>query len=227
MEQINWGLDSNKKRQREYADQFDDNIPNKKSIADISSIFKPNEMIYVFDKEIHFTSVINKDSIETMIKKITEINNTYCEYFNKLPRIQTKSLEITYIVDSPGGCVTSVLKFVDFIRICKKKYPYIKFTSIATGLIASAGTIMCIVADRRKMTKNAQAMIHELSSGNGGKYTEIMSYSNYLTHLHNALTQIYLDRSSKSKTELEELLKDETWFTAKEYLKHGFVDEII
>ena len=152
-----------------------------------------DELIYSVGTEVHFTAEINADTIETVIKEITKvINDKKDGYHNK-----DDKLTITYIVDSPGGSVTSILKFVDFIRMVKEKYEYIEFVSIATGLVASAGTIMCIVADKRYITKNAHAMIHELSSGNMGKYTHLMSYAEFITQLHDKLLDIYLERCNK------------------------------
>ena len=85
---------------------------------------------------------------------------------------------------------------------------------------------MCVIADKRYITKYAFAMIHELSGGNMGSYSKLMSYSDYVTQLHNTLTNIYLDKCKCDKKELEELLKIDTWFNAEAYLKKGFVDEI-
>ena len=93
-------------------------------------------------------------------------------------------------------------------------------------MVASAGTIMCIVADKRLITKHATAMIHELSSGRSGKFTHLMSYSKHLTDVHNILLNIYLEGSPNTKEELERILNTETWYNAQEYLDSGFVDEI-
>ena len=187
-------------------------------------LFKmPDKMIYNINTEIHFTEDINKESIESIIKMITKIINKNDQKY----RGGNNKLKITYIVDSPGGSVTAILKFVDFISLAKKKYPYVEFTSIITGLVASAGTIMCVVADHRYMTPYAHAMIHELSSGTQGKFTHMMSYGTFLTDLHNNLVDIYLRKCKKTKDELEDLLKKETWYSAKDYLEAGFVDKII
>ena len=185
-----------------------------------------DHMIYAVGNEIHFTAEINKDNIEKMIKQITKIIEKNGEKYSGKYRTGDDKLTIAYIVDSPGGCVSSVLKFVDFIQMVKEKHPYVEFISIITGLVASAGTIMCIVADKRMMTKNAYAMIHELSSGRNGKYTHLMSYSEYLCGLHNTLLNIYLNGSPKSKEDLEKILNTESWFNAEQYLANGFVDEI-
>ncbi len=191
----------------------------------INPLFKfEDKMIYSIDNEVHFTADINKDTIEKLIRKITKIINNNKDKYNSKSK---NKLQISYIVDSPGGSVTSVLKFVDFIRLVKKKYPFIEFTSVATGMVASAGTVMCIVADKRLMTKNAFAMIHELSSGNSGKYSHFMSYAKFLSIMHNTLADIYLEKVDKTREELEELLNAETWFSAEEYMKHGFVEELV
>ncbi len=182
-----------------------------------------DKMIYAIGNEIHFTAGINKQTVEKIIRKITKIINSNHDKFKD----SDEKLEIAYVVDSPGGCVTSILKFVDFIKMTKKKYPYVEFISVATGMVASAGTIMCVCADKRYMTKNAHAMIHELSAGSSGKYQHLMSYSKYLTNLHDALLNIYLEKCSLIKENLEKLLTEETWFNAEEYLALGFVEKLI
>lgn len=204
---INWGI-NNKKRK----------IDNDSNIIKD----KYDELIYSIDNEIYFTGSINKNTIAVIIKKITEIINEKKEEFYD----DKKKLVICYIVDSPGGCVTSVLKFVDFLNIIRNKYNYIEFVSIGTGLIASAGTIMCAVADKRYITSNSYAMIHELSSGNIGKFTHLVSHTKYLQQMHDKLVDIYLTKSKMKKDEIENLLKNESWFNANEYLEKGLVDEI-
>jgi ATP-dependent Clp protease protease subunit len=93
-------------------------------------------------------------------------------------------------------------------------------------LVASAGTIMCVIADEKYMTANAHAMIHELSSGNSGRYTQMVSYTKHLDQLENCLMSVYLTKTHVSKKKLIKLLKNDTWYTAAEYLKHGFIDGI-
>jgi ATP-dependent protease ClpP protease subunit len=181
-----------------------------------------NVLIYkVGENEIHFAAGINKVTIELLIKEFSSvISNLYKS------NDDDAEFTITYVVDSPGGSVTSVLKFIDFLNITKTKYKNIKFVSIISGLAASAGTVMSVVADKRYMTSNASAMIHELSSGNMGRYTQLVSYTKYLTKLHDSLVNAYLPKCKLTKSELEELLKNDTWYTPSEYLEHSFIDEI-
>jgi ATP-dependent protease ClpP protease subunit len=224
METYYWGIDNEQSeknnKKRTYSKMSNKTTTPKKP----KFVFGGNKRIYTIGTEIHFTDGINNDTIEIVIRKITKIiNENHKKYEDS-----GETLTITYIVDSPGGSVTAILKFVDYIKLARKKYPYLKFTSIITGCVASAGTIMCIVADKRLMTHHAHSMIHELSSGNSGKYTHLISYSNHLTNLHEALLNIYMDgtNNKQTKEDLEKLLATESWFTAKEYLDGGFVDEI-
>ena len=85
---------------------------------------------------------------------------------------------------------------------------------------------MSVIADKRYMTENAHAMVHELSSGNGGRYTQMISYSDFLKDLHESMINIYLPKCKKTREELEILMKNDTWYNAKQYLEHGFIDEI-
>ena len=85
---------------------------------------------------------------------------------------------------------------------------------------------MAICADKRYMTKYAHAMVHELASGNSGKYTEMGSYMKFLDKLHDKLVNIYIDKTNKEREEIEKIMRKETWFTAEEYKELGFIDEI-
>jgi ATP-dependent protease ClpP protease subunit len=180
-------------------------------------------LIYTTGNEVHFSyDNIDKLSIELFIRQITKLVEK--KYKNKK---SDEKITISYIIDTPGGSVTAALKFVDFISLIKEIYPGLHFVSVITGLVASAGTTIAIVADKRKMTANAHAMIHELSSGNAGRYTQLMSYSKFISELHDKLVNIYMKHNSKcSKEELELLLMKDTWYNAEEYKNTGFVDEI-
>ncbi len=208
---INWGGDK---------DYDEDN--KKYKVDNDRTNFVDEKFVYTIGNEIHFTAGINKISIQEIIRQMTKLIHDH----KKKSDEESEKLNIIYTVDSPGGSVTSILKFVDFISLAKKKYPFVEFTSIITGLTASAGTIMAIVADKRYMTKNAHAMVHELSSGNQGKYTEFRSYCKFLDQLHEKLVNIYCDKTKKSREEVESIMRNETWFSADEYLKYGFIEEI-
>jgi len=181
-----------------------------------------DNIIYTVDNEIHFTSDINSSSIELLIKNISQAINDFYEKHN-----EGEKMTIKYVVTSNGGCLDSVLKFVDFLDIVRKKHSNISFESVATGCVASAGTIMCLVADKRFITKHANIMIHDLSTGYYGSYSKLQSYSESIIRSQQYIVDIYMTKYSGTRDELNKLLTHEKWFSSEEYLKYGFVDEII
>lgn len=179
-------------------------------------------LIYTFGKVVHFSADIDKLTIEILIKHISAIINTFYDDYET----RGETLQITYVVDSNGGSVSSVLKFVDFLKLAKLSYPLLQFKSVISGLTASAGTIMACVADERVMTSNATAMIHDLSGRIPGTYTQMMSQVEFIKHLNKSLVDIYLQKCNRTRDEIEKLLMTNKWFNAQEYKEYGFIDSI-
>ena len=219
---VEWGMGNGKKRSlsemesSEFFEPMADTIRKKK-------VEYTHPLIYTTGNEVHFAyDHVDKLSIELLIKQITRLVEK--KYKNKKA---DDEVTITYVLDTPGGSVHAALKFVDFISLMKEKYPGLIFVSVITGLVASAGTTMAIIADKRKMTANAHAMIHELSSGNSGRYTQLTAYSKFLTGVHDRLVGIYMKNNTTiSVEELELLLMRDTWYNADDYKTSGFVQEV-
>lgn len=201
------------------------------------------DSIYLIgNNEIHFTANVNDRHIERLKRLIAHVVQTNKKKLTPVSDSddfgdsadQEHDFFVTYVVNSPGGSVSSVLGLVDYISVLKSKYKNLKFHSIATGCVASAGTIMCVVADKKTITKNAFAMIHELSGSPGfTNYTKLQSHAEYTKKLHDVMVNIYLSNIGKDPdnkndvAELERKLLRESWLSAEEYKKQGFVDEII
>lgn len=254
---------SNHRTENMIKNMFDENIfddesqnctfPCKRMRTDNYNDDKPRMAYHVPDKytnyifttgenEIHFNTQVDGETI-TRLKKLVSIivdeNKDKLVKFDKdgnVPVGRTKDSEvtITYIVNSPGGSVHDVLDFVDYIGFLRCTYANIRFTSIITGMVASAGTTMCVIADKKLMTRFAFAMIHELSTGLGRtNFTRVMTHAEFIQDVHNVLVTIYqenrgIDVSDQDKKiELEALLRNETWMSAEKYKALGFVDEII
>lgn len=191
-------------------------------IIDSKKKFKwVHPLIYTIGNEIHFSADIDKLTVDLLIRQMSKLIEKKYKNIN-----DDEEITITYVVDTPGGSVTAVLKFVDFITLTREKYPNLKLVSVITGLVASAGTIMSIVADKRIMTSNAHAMIHELSSGNSGRFTQMIAYAGFIKELNEKLMDIYLKKTNLEREKLEQLMMKDTWYNASDYKNNGFVDEI-
>ena len=192
------------------------------------------------ENEIHYNADVNDESItrfNKLVSIIVEDNKDKLVKYDKdgsNPDDKREPFTITYIVNSGGGVISSVLTLIDYIGYLRCTYANIRFTSIITGMAASCGTIMAIIADKKQMTRFAAAMVHELSVGlPRTSYTKVMTHSEFVHNLHDILVTIYqegrgIDPSDKEKRdELERLLQRETWMTAQQYKDNGFIDEII
>lgn len=204
---ICWGDESN---------EYDIHSEGKKVIL------LDEHFVYRVGNEIHFATGVNKTSIQALIKTIMEY---IMEHKNKALGDPEK-LDIVIIIDSPGGSINALFKFIDTLQLCREKFKFVTFTSVINGMAASAATIMAICCDKRYMTKHATAMVHELSSGFASKYQEINSYCKHLKDVHEKLANIYVQKTRLSRDEIEKIMRNETWYTSEEYLQLGFVDEI-
>lgn len=231
------------KRCYPYEDNNNEYEPEKKRINMIRYPQKYENSIFIAgEREIHFNAHVDGETI-TRLKKLISIivddNKEKLVKFDKNGTVPSNrkhdpDVEITIICNSPGGSVHDVLDFVDYIGLLRTTYSNIKFTSVITGLVASAGTILSVICDKKKMTRFAFAMVHELSTGCGRtNFTRIMTHAEHTQNLHNVLVTIYQEcrgidvNDVQKKKELEELLIRETWMGAQQYKKLGFVDEII
>jgi len=70
-------------------------------------------------------------------------------------------------------------------------------------------------------------LIHQLSSGIYGKYTELEDDMENNKHLMNTIKDIYKAYTNLPMKKLNEILKHDLWFDSKTCLEYGLVDEIV
>ena len=186
------------------------------------------DYIYSINNEIYFNSDINELAINKLIKELNNVKNSIIDKNKQLLHSSNESnkIQIILYIDSPGGFLKDCFKFMDFIRIFKKNFN-VHLTTIAMGMIASAATIIALSGDTKYITENCTCMIHELYAGQSGKYTQLLSKMKHIGMYHTKIVKLYLDNNKKiGEEKLLDLLKTETWFTAEEYIEHGFADKL-
>jgi ATP-dependent Clp protease protease subunit len=121
-----------------------------------------------------------------------------------------------------GGSIFAAFSTVDTIRSLKSKvYTYID------GSVASAGTLITAVGNKRYMGQHAHLLIHQLTSGVYGKFSEMEDEIFNCTNLMKLLKDFYKKNTKLPMKKLDELLKRDIWLNADECLQYGFVDAII
>jgi len=176
--------------------------------------------VYSIGNRIRFSGPTTVKSVKNMIDLIEiKINSHFKKSSNKLT--------ITYVIDSTGGGMIEVFKFINFIIESKEKHPSLRYESIITGSTAGSGTIMAIAADRRMISHEAHAMICKIDTHVNGRLGDMVRHKNFLKQIHHKMIQIYSYISRIEYDKVEEMMKNGQWFNPTKYLEFGFVNEIV
>ena len=125
-------------------------------------------------------------------------------------------------INTYGGSIFAAFSTVDTIRRMKSKvYTYID------GSVASAGTLISAIGNKRYMGQHAHLLIHQLSSGVYGKFSEMEDEIFNCTNLMKLLKDFYKKNTKLPMKKLDELMKRDIWLNAEECLQYGIVDEIV
>lgn len=125
-------------------------------------------------------------------------------------------------INTYGGSIFAAFSTVDTIRRLKSKV----YTHI-DGSVASAGTLVSAIGHKRYMGQHAHLLIHQLSSGVYGKFSEMEDEIFNCTNLMKLLKDFYKKNTKLPMKKLDELLKRDIWLNAEECLQYGIVDEIV
>jgi len=139
------------------------------------------------------------------------------------------SQALTVRIHSPGGSVTEGLG----IRNLLLAYPG-ELTTVGVGFVASIASIILLAGKKVKMSDNAYLMIHRPYGAMMGNADEMKRTAATLENMDENLLDIYMQAiESRGKggegkrNEVWEYMKNETWFTARQALELGFIDEVI
>lgn len=199
---------------------------NEDNYSSVTVSEKDNEITYA---GIVYSSRIN-DALEAIRKLAVKARDEMEETLLKNPEIDPvdrKKTIIKFFINSPGGFVYDAFRFMDIVNIFVNCYP-IEIHTYIVGYAFSAGTLMASVGSKRYATKRSHIMIHELFGGMMGSYSQLKSRFKNIDMIHEGIIRTYLTINRlKTREEIEELLKKESWFDAQGYYEQGFLDGVI
>jgi ATP-dependent protease ClpP protease subunit len=176
--------------------------------------------IKVLENKILFYSDIDANSILELNKLLLEIDvklqntkNALGDCFDPVCHLHL----CTY-----GGEIFPAFSTVDIIRKMKSKV----YTHV-DGSVASAGTLISAIGNKRFMGKHAHLLIHQLSGGMYGKFSEMEDEFYNSTTLIKLIKSFYKETTKIPMKKLDDLLKKDIWLTADECLEFGIIDEIV
>jgi len=146
--------------------------------------------------------------------------NDAAELVRSLAEMKQKT--ITVRINSPGGDVFDAVAIFNVLQSHKSKI----ITRIES-LAASSASFIALAGKEVQAYKNAMMMIHDpwvLAMGNQYDLREIAAI---LEKISGNMVDIYASESNVGKKEVKEMLKAETWMTAKEAKEKGFIDTIV
>lgn len=135
----------------------------------------------------------------------------------KLPKT-IKNIDLR--VNSGGGSVFSGTTIYELL----KAHPA-KVTAYVEGMAASIASVIIMAADEIIMGEGAFIMIHKPLSALYGNANDFQKTIDILDKIENQMVNIYKKRMSVSKTEIERMLAEETWFNDEEAIKLGLADK--
>lgn len=125
-------------------------------------------------------------------------------------------------IHSPGGDVFEGYAIHDALVNSGKN-----IVTIIEGLCASIATVVALAGSERKMTANAEFMIHNPWGMSIGDSSELKRYADSLEEAETKMAAFYASKTGGDSETFRELMKAETWMSAEKAKELGFVTEII
>jgi ATP-dependent Clp protease protease subunit len=132
--------------------------------------------------------------------------------------------DISIYINSGGGSVTSGLGIYDVMN-----YISCDISTINIGMAASmAAVLLCSgTKGKRSSLKHSRTMIHQVSSGVEGTYSDMEITLNEVKKLRYELYQIISDNTGKIFEEVEKDCDRDHWLTSIEAKEYGLIDEVL
>lgn len=172
------------------------------------------DKLYTDNREIFLTEEIDTESCNNLILQLL--------YLDRI----SPGEEIKLYINSPGGSTADGLAVYDVMRMLKSP-----ITAIVTGRACSMGAILFLAADKRLLTPHSEVMIHDASFANadfsGLKPDEISEKSKDLLKTCDILRKIVADRTNQPLKKVQEKMKKDSFFKAKEAIEFGLATGIL
>jgi ATP-dependent Clp endopeptidase proteolytic subunit ClpP len=135
---------------------------------------------------------------------------------------EMKQSIITVRINSPGGDVFDGIAIFNALKAHKSK-----IVTRVESLAASISSVIALAGSEVQAYQNTMMMIHEPWTYAFGNQYDLRETAEILEKISSNMVDIYSGSSSLGKREIKQIMKDETWLTAKEAKDKGFVDTIL
>ncbi len=132
--------------------------------------------------------------------------------------------EIQFVINSPGGYVTSGMSMYDTIKSLKSPV-----STVCSGLAASMGSLLLSAGTkgRRFIQPHGRVMIHQPSGGAQGQASNIEIQAKEIIKIREISARILAENCGQ---DFDKVMKDfnrDFWMNADESIEYGIVDGIL
>ena len=170
---------------------------------------------------IIFHSVIDKDSIEELKQMLSSSMADIVNNYLNVGITDMSKMYVYLFIDSPGGSIPDGFDLIDFIS----NYP-LPIVTIGTGTVASMAVPLLLAGKKRYFTPNAHILVHQFRANIGGKRQDILDMLQHLEKVHKQLVTYISSHSKLNQSQVQDMMKNETWLTVQEALEYGLADGI-
>ncbi len=197
----------------------DKDIPSEEDKLPSASENSGPDIVEKVENTLYFYAEIYRDNILKLNKELALLQNNL--YYQSIVT-NNKPANIYLHIQSYGGSIFSGLSAMDMILKSK-----IDVITIVDGCAASAATLLSVAGSTRYIKEHSYILIHQLSSIFWGNYEQLKDDMENSSKFMTMVKNIYKEHTKIPMKKLNEILKHDLWFTAKEALQYGLVDDII
>jgi ATP-dependent Clp protease protease subunit len=132
--------------------------------------------------------------------------------------------DVNLFINSPGGSVIDGMGIYDTMQ-----YVSPDVATICTGLAASMGAVLLAsgAAGKRSALPHARIMIHQLSGGMRGTFSDMEISYKFSKELRQELYNILASHTGKTFEEIERDSDRDNWMKADTAKEYGLIDEVL
>jgi ATP-dependent protease ClpP protease subunit len=179
--------------------------------------------------KVKLNDQVDKFSVDKVIEEISKVygmkavENHYA--FGEILACADNAVDTLEIeIHTGGGSVFEGGRIYNELKNLRARGVHV--TARINTLAASMGSVIAMGADTVEIASNGKIMIHEASGGAHGNAADMSRMAKLLDGISDEIAQVYADKTGKTKDEMRELMKKETWMSAKETVSMGFADSI-
>lgn len=174
------------------------------------------------DNHVYFYADVDSDRCLAMIRSIREIEaRLISERESRGVPAKADYVPIWLHIQSGGGDLFAGLAAADQLATIKTPV-----YSVVEGLCASAATLISLACQRRYVMPSGFMLVHQFSSVHWGTHEQFLDEIKLQEMLMETLVGFYVRKTKMLPTKIQELLKRDSWFNARQCVEVGLADEI-